>query len=78
MIENTVEEIKLKKGVILHSPKYGWTRKITKMKLVEEEVHLKNLDVTDERSYTFTIDNTLKNIKNGIYQIIKNDGRNKG
>lgn len=68
--ESSEKEIKLKKGMVLHSPKYEWTKVITKVKVVDEEVLLQSIDPTDTRVYTFSVDNTIKNIKSGLFVIV--------
>ncbi len=68
-----MSEIVLKKGLVLECKKQDWVRKITKIKLSEEEVILANLDPLDERLYTYSMDNVVKLINFGTYKLYKNE-----
>ena len=67
------EDIKIKKGDIIRSSKYNWERIVDKVMQTKDELYLYDTDKIDKDvdPIIFSISNTIKSIKNGIYELEK-------
>ncbi len=68
-----LEAIRLRRGDIISSEKYGWTKIITRVNVATDEIKLINANEEESSAdgCMFSITNTMKFIENGVYKYEK-------